>query len=131
MFTYQVWVLFAGGQGGAGESGVVHVATTSVGPQPLLGPMSELLAAMDLAVPRTSTDVVSQPFCVDAHRPVSRAIWVSVFWPQKMIPNWTIAPTSSISAGKAIANSTRLWPGERVAGRSCPSRRRAKYKPAP
>ena len=115
MFTYQVCVLFAGGQGGAGESGVLHVATTFAGlVQPLLGPMSELFAAMDLAVPRTFTEVVSHPFWVDTQRPVSRAIWVRVFWPQKMIPNWTIAPTSNMSAGKAIANSTRLWPRERA-----------------
>jgi hypothetical protein len=41
--------------------------------------MSELAAAMFLAVPNTSTVAVVHAFWVEAQRPVSRAIWVKVF----------------------------------------------------
>src|SRR6185503_13481453 len=104
--TYATAWLFAGGHGvgGAAPASPFHVATTFAGlVQPLLLPISELEAAIALAVVSTSTVPLVQPFWVDAHRPVSRATWVSVFCPQKITPNWTIAPTRSMRIGNTIA----------------------------
>src|SRR5262245_4897511 len=106
------WLLAGGhGDGTGAPPSPLHVASTFAGlVQVLLLPISELEAAIALAVVRTLTLALEQPFWVYAHRPVSRATWVSVFLPQKITPNCTIAPIRSMSTGKAIANSTRAWP---------------------